>query len=77
MKNDFITVGGDFNFTALRHVEVNGESIQEDHLASFLLRKLVTANLCDINLAKIAPTCRNYKEGNVEVSKRLNHFVVS
>ena len=70
MKNDFITVGGDFNFTALRHVEVNGESIQEGHLENFILRKLVTANLCDINLVEVVPTCRNYKEGNVEVSKR-------
>jgi hypothetical protein len=71
-----LVIGGDLNFTlSLR--EVWGSNPREDRKKSFFLSFMEENKLVDLELTKLSPTWRNFRTGNEEVAKRLDHFLVS
>jgi hypothetical protein len=76
MKNEFLILGGDLNFS-LGEAESWCPSSHPYNQASFFSHLLSSNGLIDIAPLKLLPTWRNMKVGEARISKRLDHFLIS
>jgi exonuclease III len=76
LKNDFIILGGDLNFS-LGEAESWGPSSHPDNQAAFFSHLLSSNGLIDIAPLKLLPTWRNMRVGEACIAKRLDRFLIS
>lgn len=76
LKDQQVILGGDLNFS-LGFSEVWGTHARADPLTSFFTQKMVECNLLDIEPIKLKPTWRNNREGEANVAKRLDPFLIT
>lgn len=75
LREEPLILGGDLNFS-IGHAESWGHHAQADHLSEFFEHILEVHNMVDHSLAKMNPTWRNNRVGEVSLSKRLDCFLI-
>ena len=76
MKNEFLILGGDLNFSS-GEAESWCPSSHPYNQASFFSHLLSSNGLIDIGPLKLLLTWRNMKVGEARISKRLYHLFIS